>query len=71
MSITGGVVQNCGDQVMSMLAVVVQNRGDQVMHMVGVVVQDLGVTKVGHLKRIQQAIKELHHREAAYDRPST
>ncbi|KAL8579647.1 hypothetical protein ACOMHN_025599 [Nucella lapillus] len=33
--------------------------------------KDLGVTKVGHLKRIQQAIKELHHREAAYDRPST
>ena len=39
MSITGGVVQNCGDQVMSMLAVVVQNRGDQVMRMVGSVVQ--------------------------------
>ncbi|XP_076435509.1 diacylglycerol kinase delta-like isoform X2 [Babylonia areolata] len=33
--------------------------------------KDLGVTKVGHLKRIQQAIKELHHREAAYDRPTT
>ncbi|BFZ00570.1 hypothetical protein BsWGS_03608 [Bradybaena similaris] len=33
--------------------------------------KDLGVTKVGHLKRIQQGIKELHHREAAYDRPSS
>ncbi|KAH9513881.1 hypothetical protein Btru_031659 [Bulinus truncatus] len=32
---------------------------------------DLGITKVGHLKRIQQGIKELHHREAAYDRPSS
>ncbi|XP_055868599.1 diacylglycerol kinase delta-like isoform X5 [Biomphalaria glabrata] len=33
--------------------------------------KDLGITKVGHLKRIQQGIKELHHREAAYDRPSS
>lgn len=57
--------------MMSIIDVVVHNCGDQVMRMVGVVVQDLGVTKVGHLKRIQQAIKELHHREAAYDRPST
>lgn len=56
---------------MTIVSVVVQNRGDQVMSMPDVVVQDLGVTKVGHLKRIQQAIKELHHREAAYDRPST
>ncbi|RUS80948.1 hypothetical protein EGW08_011299 [Elysia chlorotica] len=33
--------------------------------------KDLGVTKVGHLKRIQEGIKELHHREAVYDRPSS
>ncbi|XP_056006352.1 diacylglycerol kinase delta-like isoform X9 [Ostrea edulis] len=30
--------------------------------------QDLGVTKVGHLKRIQQGIKELNSRMTAYDK---
>eukprot|EP00105_Crassostrea_gigas_P007587 XP_011421888.1 PREDICTED: diacylglycerol kinase delta isoform X3 [Crassostrea gigas] len=30
--------------------------------------QDLGVTKVGHLKRIQQGIKELNNRMTAYDK---
>uniref|UniRef100_A0A8W8IX28 SAM domain-containing protein n=1 Tax=Magallana gigas TaxID=29159 RepID=A0A8W8IX28_MAGGI len=30
--------------------------------------QDLGVTKVGHLKRIQQEIKELNNRMTAYDK---
>nr|XP_022287677.1 diacylglycerol kinase delta-like isoform X7 [Crassostrea virginica] len=30
--------------------------------------QDLGVTKVGHLKRIQQGIRELNNRMTAYDK---
>ena len=33
--------------------------------------QDLGVTKVGHLKRIQQGIKELVNRMAQVDKYST
>nr|KAG5696384.1 hypothetical protein BaRGS_030484 [Batillaria attramentaria] len=46
-------------------------RGAELLNLERRDLKDLGVTKVGHLKRIQQAIKELHHREAAYDRPST
>ncbi|XP_025079180.1 diacylglycerol kinase delta-like isoform X4 [Pomacea canaliculata] len=46
-------------------------RGAELMNLERRDLKDLGVTKVGHLKRIQQAIKELHLREAAYDRPST
>ena len=33
-------------------------------------IQDLGVHKVGHLKRIQQGIKELNNRMAAFEKSS-
>lgn len=45
-------------------------RGMELLHLDKTDIQDLGVTKVGHLKRIQQGIKELVNRMAQVDKYS-